>query len=73
MNLKPAQGELNTALTPILADIPKAHPIYDNLVTSACSKSDTKTHYLKHNIRCRHYFKSIELCFWKEENYILGT
>ena len=35
MGVKPAQGELNTALRPLFAHIPKAHLIHDDLIIAA--------------------------------------
>jgi hypothetical protein len=40
MGLKPSQGELNAALLPVLAHIPKAHLIHDDLVVAARTVED---------------------------------
>ena len=34
MGLKPAQGELNTALRPLFAHIPDAHLMHDDLIVA---------------------------------------
>ena len=37
MGVKPAQGELNTALLPLFTNIPHAHLIHDDLIVAASS------------------------------------
>jgi hypothetical protein len=40
MGLKPSQGELNAALFPVLAHIPNAHLIHDDLIVAARTVED---------------------------------
>ena len=40
MGVKPAQGELNTALQPLFSDIPQAHLIHDDLIVAASSAKE---------------------------------
>ena len=37
IGVKPAQGELNTALLPLFTNIPQAHLIHDDLIVAASS------------------------------------
>ena len=40
MGIKPAQGELNTALQPIFAHIDNVHLIHDDLVIATATEED---------------------------------
>jgi hypothetical protein len=43
MGVKPAQGELNTALLPLFSEIPQAHLIHDDLIVAASSVREHNT------------------------------
>ncbi len=74
MGIKPAQGELNIALRPIFAHIPKAHQIHDDLIVATeteeehaevieeCMKAISEAGLTLNPSKC--FFGRNEISFW---------
>ena len=79
MGIKSAQGELNTALRPLFAHIPKAHLIHDDLIIGAANMEEhneilnevlaavSKAGLTLHPDKCQ--FGMHEIKFWGMINY----